>query len=55
MAFTKRTLILCILLLSLPLLGLYAQDEEEYKMELEEVWVVVFTWVMPTTLLHLRT
>ena len=34
MAFTKRTLILCILLLSLPLLGLYAQDEEEYKMEL---------------------
>ena len=34
MAFTKRTLILCILLLSLPLPGLYAQDEEEYKMEL---------------------
>lgn len=34
MAFTKRTLILCILLLSLPLAGLYAQDEEEYKMEL---------------------
>lgn len=34
MAFIKRTLIINILMLSLPLLSLYAQDEEEYKMEL---------------------
>lgn len=34
MAFIKRTLILCIVLLALPFFCLHAQDEEEFKMEL---------------------